>query len=213
MWNFETGELLSSAEEHTGIIRDLAYSPTGDRLVSGSEIMTVVIWNTADPTDLSVRSRLLGHTNHVHAVAFSADGTNAASGANDNLVSVWSVPLATPAPTALPTLSPGPTSLAQTVTCANDPDFRAGGEKKRNCACVLVKKQRRINQCKKQKTTRNYPILCGVCCGDSGTFRFRIPSGKRRGCVWLRRGNRAEGFCKKNKVRTECVESCDNCVI
>ena len=34
-------------------------------------------------------SELIGHTNHVHSVTFSPDGTRLASGSGDNTIRIW----------------------------------------------------------------------------------------------------------------------------
>ncbi len=75
------------SKERAGI-RALAFSPDGKTFASGSEDMTVRIWNTKRG---SKRATLNGHTGWVTALAFSNDGNTIASGDTDGKVRVWNV--------------------------------------------------------------------------------------------------------------------------
>lgn len=73
---------------HTGSVNALALSPDGRFLVSGSEDLTLKIWDTATG---NVLRTLSGHDQEVLAAAISPDGTRIASGGADRTVRVWDV--------------------------------------------------------------------------------------------------------------------------
>ncbi len=73
---------------HTGSVNALALSPDGRFLVSGSEDVTLKIWDTATG---NVLRTLSGHEQPVLAVAISPDGRWIASGGADATVRVWNV--------------------------------------------------------------------------------------------------------------------------
>ena len=72
---------------HTGGCTSVAFSPDGDRIVSGSDDKTVRLWD-ADTGHRSAHP-LTGHTDAVYSVAFSPDGTRIASGSGDSTVRLW----------------------------------------------------------------------------------------------------------------------------
>ena len=97
LWNTHSGRREAKMRGHKSLwpwskkqvgIRALAFSPDGKTFASGSEDMTVRIWNTKRG---SKRGTLKGHTGWVTAVAFSKDGKTIASGDTDGTVRVWNV--------------------------------------------------------------------------------------------------------------------------
>src|SRR6185436_11268748 len=73
---------------HTGPVNALALSPDGRFLVSGSEDLTLKIWDTATG---NVLRTLSGHDQPVLAADISPDGRLIASGSADQTVRLWDV--------------------------------------------------------------------------------------------------------------------------
>ncbi len=73
---------------HRGVVRDVAFSPDGEHIASGSDDGTVRLWNAA--TGKPERT-LRGHGQSVNSVAYSPDGEHVVSGGSDATVRIWSV--------------------------------------------------------------------------------------------------------------------------
>jgi WD40 repeat protein len=84
--NFQTNEVISLLKGHSDIINGLAFSPDGNRLISGSADKTARIWDIRTQNTIHV---LKGHTEFIFAVAFSPDGSMAVTGSDDNTLKVW----------------------------------------------------------------------------------------------------------------------------
>ena len=82
----DTGKLVRTLSGHEGAINDIAFSPLGARLVSGSFDKTLRIWNVhSEEAILTLR----GHELPVTTVTFSPDCTTIVSGSFDNTVRIW----------------------------------------------------------------------------------------------------------------------------
>jgi WD40 repeat protein/tetratricopeptide (TPR) repeat protein len=75
--------------EHTDAVNAVAFSPDGQRLLSGSDDQTVRIWRRAGA---SIVATLRGHTGPVYGVAISPDGRQLASvgeGQHEGEIKLW----------------------------------------------------------------------------------------------------------------------------
>ena len=71
---------------HTDDVTDIAFSPDGKKILSGSEDNTVRLWDTETGQLLYT---LEGHTSSVTAIAFSSDGKKILSGSHDYTLRLW----------------------------------------------------------------------------------------------------------------------------
>ena len=78
--------LLQILEGHLNSVTSVAFSPDGQKIVSGSWDRTVRVWDAAAGTLLQT---LEGHSGSVTSVAFSPDGQKIVSGSWDRTVRVW----------------------------------------------------------------------------------------------------------------------------
>ena len=64
----------------------VAFSPDGQRIVTGSEDRTAKVWEAASGHELVT---LKGHSNGILSVAFSPDGQRIVTGSLDQTAKVW----------------------------------------------------------------------------------------------------------------------------
>jgi WD40 repeat protein len=115
IWDAETGELVGGPfEGHTGYVEAVAYSPDGNRVVSGSRDRTVRIWDVG--TGELVVAPFEGHTRWVWSVAYSPDGKRVVSGSADHTVRIWDAG----AGWTISGLSDGRTTPVSSVTFSRD---------------------------------------------------------------------------------------------
>ena len=80
-----SGKALQTLTGHTDAVWSVAFSPDGQRIVSGSDDKTVKIWDANNGKELKT---LTGHYT-VWSVAFSPDGQRIVSGSRDNTLKIW----------------------------------------------------------------------------------------------------------------------------
>jgi WD40 repeat protein len=86
VWNVETGQLLSTIEDHADWILGLAFSPNGQFLATASRDRTSKVFDWAKRSTLAT---FAGHADTVHAVSFTPEGGRVATGGGDGLVRIW----------------------------------------------------------------------------------------------------------------------------
>lgn len=86
--DIESGEQVGpTLEGHAEIVRSIAVSAGGRRVVSGSDDRTVRVWDTQ--TGEHGGYARIGHTDGVYGVAVSADGRRMVSRSWDRTMRVW----------------------------------------------------------------------------------------------------------------------------
>jgi WD40 repeat protein/serine/threonine protein kinase len=85
-WSNKLQKHHRTLKGHTGWVQDVAYSPDGRLLASGSRAGTVKVWDAQ--TGQEIRA-LTAHTDAVYRVAYSSDGRRLASASADQTVKVW----------------------------------------------------------------------------------------------------------------------------
>ncbi|ACK68538.1 serine/threonine protein kinase with WD40 repeats [Gloeothece citriformis PCC 7424] len=86
IWDLKTGGLLQQLKGHSKLINDVAFSPDGQILVSGSNDESLKVW---DVISGQIIYHLQGHNAAVTCVSFSSDGRFIASGSRDQSVRIW----------------------------------------------------------------------------------------------------------------------------
>lgn len=80
----------NNKSSHDGLVRTLAFSPSGDALISGGEDKLIKLWNMETKEDSKVKV-FQGHTKPVWSVAFHPSGSYIASGSDDKTLKLWNV--------------------------------------------------------------------------------------------------------------------------
>jgi len=96
LYDFNNGKLVALLNGHTAVVRALAFSADGSRLISGSSDNTAIIWDSGTKPGVKVPKpkrllRLEGHKADVFSVAFSSDGSRAVTGSYDKDLRLWRV--------------------------------------------------------------------------------------------------------------------------
>jgi len=86
-WQRQTHLELRTLRGHLAGIRCVAFSPDGQRIVTGSDDQTAKVWEAVSGKELLI---LTGHRMGISSVAFSPDGQRIATGnANNKTAGVW----------------------------------------------------------------------------------------------------------------------------
>ena len=89
LWDIETGQNLTTLQEHTDSVTTIAYSRDGRILASGSKDKTVKLWDVSTGENIAT---LQGHEKRIFSIALSPDGTKLASGSEDTSIRLWEIP-------------------------------------------------------------------------------------------------------------------------
>ena len=73
---------------HSGEVLDLAFSPDGNYLLSGSADGTAILWDVKDWKQVRV---LTGHLGDITSVAFSPDSKSIVTGGSDKTIRIWNI--------------------------------------------------------------------------------------------------------------------------
>ncbi|KAF8593060.1 WD40 repeat-like protein [Ceratobasidium sp. AG-I] len=99
MWDTKTGAAIGKPlVGHSDSVTSVAFSPGGDRIVSGSDDNTVRMWDTK--TGAAIGEPLVGHSSWVTSVAFSPGGDHIVSGSRDNTARMWDTTTSENAPSS-----------------------------------------------------------------------------------------------------------------
>jgi WD40 repeat protein len=88
LYDFDSGQLVALLKGHINVVADLAFSPDGRHLISGSGDSTAIIW---DVETRQPKHRLIGHRDQVVAVGFTPDSQRAVTGSFDGDLRLWRV--------------------------------------------------------------------------------------------------------------------------
>jgi len=86
VWDAATGKELLPLIGHGAFIRSVAFSPDGQRIVTGCWDQTAKVWEAASGKELLT---LRGHDANINGVAFSPDGRRIATASDDHTARVW----------------------------------------------------------------------------------------------------------------------------
>ena len=86
VWEAASGKELLTLKGHNRWISSVAFSPDGQRIVTGSEDQTAKVWDAASGKELLT---LKGHSVGILSVAFSPDGQRIVTGSDDQTAKVW----------------------------------------------------------------------------------------------------------------------------
>jgi WD40 repeat protein/class 3 adenylate cyclase len=85
-WQRQTHLALKTLRGHLRPVTSVAFSPDGQRIVTGSSDNTAKVWEAASGRELLT---LKGHTALIWSVAFSPDGQRIVTGSLDQTAKVW----------------------------------------------------------------------------------------------------------------------------
>jgi WD40 repeat protein len=86
LWDARSGRLLQTFIGHTGYVLDVAFTTTGDKMMTASEDRTIRVWNTGTG---KVDTILSGHSAGVNKVVILPGDKLAVSAAEESVAKVW----------------------------------------------------------------------------------------------------------------------------
>jgi WD40 repeat protein/serine/threonine protein kinase len=93
LYDIETGQPIGEPLlDHEDLVFALAFSPDGNRLASGGDTGSLVVWEQSSSGEWQPLKTLLdAHDERITSLAFSADGRELASGGRDDRVIRWTI--------------------------------------------------------------------------------------------------------------------------
>ena len=88
VWDIETGRRVATMVGHSGNVENIAFSPDGTLLATGSHDGTARIWDAETGQEIL---QLAGARAALGEVKFSPDGRWLATGAYDGVVRIWDI--------------------------------------------------------------------------------------------------------------------------
>lgn len=88
IWHITSGTLIAEMTGHERHVVQMAYSPSGDFLVSASSLGELIVWDTQS---WEKRHELRGHTKDITSVFFHPDGKQLVTASHDRTARVWNV--------------------------------------------------------------------------------------------------------------------------
>jgi class 3 adenylate cyclase/dipeptidyl aminopeptidase/acylaminoacyl peptidase/tRNA A-37 threonylcarbamoyl transferase component Bud32 len=85
-WQRQTHQGVKTLRGHLGAVTSVAFSPDGQRIITGSEDKTAKVWDALNARELLT---LKGHSDRIRSVAFSPDGKRIVTGSDDKTAKVW----------------------------------------------------------------------------------------------------------------------------
>jgi hypothetical protein len=89
LWNLPTGELKATVPAHTNWAFSVAWARDGKTFATGGGDNAVRLFDAVNPTQ--PLKTFIGHSNDVHAVAFTPDGLHLVSTGDDRHIIVWNI--------------------------------------------------------------------------------------------------------------------------
>ncbi len=86
LWDAESDRQLLQFSGHSDLIMCVAFSPNGQRIVTGSRDKSAKVWDATTGTNLSTLS---GHNDQISSVAFSRDGKRIVTSSSDQTARIW----------------------------------------------------------------------------------------------------------------------------
>ena len=88
VWHITSGTLIAELTGHEKRVLQMAYSPTGNCLVSGSLSGELYVWDTQQWVK---RFELIGHTDEIRSAVFHPDGKQLVTASHDKTARGWNI--------------------------------------------------------------------------------------------------------------------------
>lgn len=90
LFDIQSGQIIMSLANHPKRVYEIAFSPDGKYLASGSEDETIKLWNVKTAQLIKTFE---GHTSYISSIIFSPDGKTLISGSNNGVIKIWNIEL------------------------------------------------------------------------------------------------------------------------